>query len=42
MQVWKSFYRLEFIFKSYLENFAFLSLLNVELFTREVRVFLKK
>ena len=41
MQIWKSPYVFGFIQKSYLENFAFLILINLELFTREVCVFLK-
>ena len=41
IQIWKSPYMFESIQKSYLENFAFLILINLELFIREVCVFLK-
>ena len=40
MQIWKSPYMFRLILKLYLENFAFLILLNLELFTRQVDVFL--
>ena len=36
MQNWKSLYRFGSILNSYLENFAFLILINLELFTQEV------
>ena len=42
MQIWKSLYMVVFIFKQYPENFAFLILRILELFTREVCKFLKK
>ena len=42
MQIWKSLYRFVFILKQQLENFAFLILIILELFAREVRKFLKK
>ena len=41
MQIWKSLYMLV-IWKEYPENFAFLIHKILELFTREVRKFLKK
>ena len=41
MQIWKSPNMFESILKSYLENYAFLILINFELFTQEVCVFLK-
>ena len=42
MQIWKSLYVIVFIKKQYSENFAFLILRVLELFTREVCKFLKK
>ena len=42
MQIWKSLYMFVFILKQELENFAFLILIILELFAREVRKFLKK
>ena len=42
MQIWKSLDMFEFISKQYPENFAFLILRALELFTREVGIFLKK
>ena len=42
MQIWKSPYMFVFIQKQYPENFAFLILRILELFTRKVYEFLKK
>ena len=42
MQIWKSLNIFVFISKQYPENFAFLILRVLELFTREVGIFLKK
>ena len=42
MQIWKIHYMLVFIEKQCPENFAFVFLKNLELFTREVWNFLKK
>ena len=43
MQIWKSSYMFESIQKSYLENFAFLILTNLELFMRLIlKIFFKK
>ena len=42
MQIWKSPYMFVFFQKQYLENFAFLILRILELFSREVCKFLKK
>ena len=42
MQIWKSPYMFVFIWKQYPENFAFLILRIIELFAREVCIFLKK
>ena len=42
MQIWKSAYVLVFIWKQYPENFAFLIIRIIELFTCEVCKFLKK
>ena len=42
MQIWKSPYMFVFIWKQYLENFAFLILIILELFPRKVCKFLKK
>ena len=41
MQIWKSPNMFESILKSYLENYAFFILINFELFTQEVCVFVK-
>ena len=41
MQIWKAPYMLKKKKKLYLENFVFLTLITLELFTHEVRVFLK-
>ena len=42
MQIWKFPFMFESIYRSYLENLAFLILINLELFTRKVFVFSKK
>ena len=42
MQIWKSDYMFVFTYKQYPENFAFLILRILVLFTREVCKFLKK
>ena len=42
MQIWKSLNIFVFISKQYPENFAFLILRVLELFIREVGIFLKK
>ena len=42
MQIWKFHNMLGSIWKEYSENFAFLNLRILELFTREVFIFLKK
>ena len=42
MQIWKFHYMVGFIKKNYPKNFALLSLGILELFTREVSIFLKK
>ena len=42
MQIWKSPYMFVFVKKQYPESFAFLILTILELFTREIRIFLKK
>ena len=42
MQIWISLYMFVFTWKQYSENFAFLILRILDLFTREVCKFLKK
>ena len=42
MQIWKFHYMVGTIQKQYPENFAFFNLRILELFTREVYIFLKK
>ena len=42
MQIWKFHYMFGFIYKQYPENFGSLILRTLELFTREVCMFLKK
>ena len=42
MQIWKFTKMLGFLSKQYSENFAFLSIRIIELFTREVCIFVKK
>ena len=42
MQIWKSSYMFVFIQKQYPENFSFLILSIIELFTSEICKFLKK
>ena len=42
MQIWKFHYMLGFIWKQNPENFAFLTLRILELFNREVCIFVKK
>ena len=42
MQIWKSDYMFVFTYKQYPENFGFLILRILVLFTREVCKFLKK
>ena len=41
MQIWKSPYTFKFIWKQYYENFTFLIVRILELFTYKVHIFLK-
>ena len=42
MPIWKFCYKLGSVEKPYSENFAFLNLRIIGLFTREIYIFLKK